>query len=577
MKGFKSEKQNKRTVSKKISLNELFLLATNKHKNGELKEASKYYQKSIELGIKSQSLLCNYGVLCKQLGENEKAIKLYEMTIKLYPNHPDAYYNYGNLLFHTNNIIKAEVLINKAIDLKSNFTQAYYVLSKILKSNNELIKAKNSLLKVIDLDPTFIEAILQLNELLLNLNQKIEAKNLLLNAIKVSKHSAELHINLGAILIELGELIEAELITRTAIDLNPNLAIPYKNLSVILRDSGNLNEAEVSIRKAIQIDPNYVKAIILLGTILLEKNNSDEAKKCWLKAIDLSPNSESAIFKLSKRLYHEQNYELAIHYLEKSNNEEAKVLLLGCILSLDKKSDFYIKYHQISSAKICNAEIGGIVEHANIIYKDKLDTLFCNKAIDYIMFDRINKECFSDDYFNQLIEYFKDSKNNKRYQAILKSGTQTSGNLFSLEYPFIKALKKSLEKKIFNYQQKYQNSTEGFIKNWPKNYELRSWMIGMKKGGFLQQHNHGYGWITGSFYLEIPELNDSHPDSGNIAFSYQGPYYPSKEKDFSLTKRVVKVRDICIFPSSLFHHTIPFQSTKERICFVFDLTPSKDL
>ena len=147
------------------------------------------------------------------------------------------------------------------------------------------------------------------------------------------------------------------------------------------------------------------------------------------------------------------------------------------------------------------------------------------------MFDQINEECFSNDHFNQLIQYFKNTKNNKRHQAILKSGTQTSGNLFSLKYSFIKAIKKSLEKKIFNYQQKYKDSTESFIKNWPKNYELRSWMIGMKKGGFLQQHNHGYGWITGSFYLEVPALNSNSPDSGNIAFSYQGPNYPTKEKD----------------------------------------------
>ena len=88
---------------------------------------------------------------------------------------------------------------------------------------------------------------------------------------------------------------------------------------------------------------------------------------------------------------------------------------------------------------------------------------------------------------------------------------------------------------------------------------------------FLAPHNHEYGWITGSFYLQIPKYNNNNDDSGNIAFSYQGPRYPKKDKDFNLTIKKIETRDICIFPSSLFHHTIPFESSEERICFVFDL------
>ena len=96
----------------------------------------------------------------------------------------------------------------------------------------------------------------------------------------------------------------------------------------------------------------------------------------------------------------------------------------------------------------------------------------------------------------------------------------------------------------------------------------------MKTGGFLKSHNHEYGWITGSFYLQIPKYNDND-DSGNIAFSYQGPRYPKKDKQFNLTIKKIETRDICIFPSSLFHQTIPFESTEERICFVFDLVQKK--
>ncbi len=577
MKNFKSEKPEKKEEQASSSLNQLLIIAISKHKEGDLNEARKYYQKCIESGMQTQDLICNYGVLCKQQGDTEKAIKLYKKAIELYPDYSEAYYNYGNLMLINKDMNQAELLTDKAIELKPNSSEAHYNLAQILIAKNKLIKAKISLQKTIELNPSNIRAYFLLSRLLCDIKCVNEAKLVLFKALKIFPNSAELHINLGALLLQKGELKDAESITRKAITLNPNLAIPYKNLGVILKESGNLNDAEIAIRKAINIDQNYTKAIVVLGIILLEKDNAEEAKRVWLKALQIVPNSGEAIYNLSKQLYYEKNYSLAIKYLKKSNEKRAKVLLLGCLLSLDKKLDFYSQYQSITSEKICNAEIGGIVEHANIIYEDKLDSLFCNQAIDYIMFDKINEECFSNEYFNQLINYFKDSKNNKRYQAILKSGTQTSGNLFSLEYPFISAIKKSLEKKILKYKQRFQDSQEGFIRNWPENYELRSWMIGMKKGGFLQQHNHGYGWITGSFYLEVPTSNNSQSDSGNIAFSYQGPSYPSKEKDFLLTKKIVNVRDICIFPSSLFHRTIPFQSNTERICFVFDLTPANNL
>ena len=93
----------------------------------------------------------------------------------------------------------------------------------------------------------------------------------------------------------------------------------------------------------------------------------------------------------------------------------------------------------------------------------------------------------------------------------------------------------------------------------------------MKTGGFIEPHNHRYGWITGSFYIQVPKYIDNIDNSGSISFSYKGPEYPTKGKSFFSTIKKLETRDICIFPSSLFHHTIPFKSNEDRICLVFDL------
>jgi len=172
-------------------------------------------------------------------------------------------------------------------------------------------------------------------------------------------------------------------------------------------------------------------------------------------------------------------------------------------------------------------------------------------------------------------EYFvKSGKIETKAQPLIHEAIQTTGNLFSLDYPFIRSIKKALEIKIENYKNQFKDSEQGFIRNWPKDYALRAWMLSMKTGGFIKSHNHRYGWITGSFYVKVPKKYDQS-DSGNISFSYQGPEYPTNDKNFNPIVKKVETRDICIFPSSLFHQTIPFDGQEDRICLVFDLIQKK--
>ena len=94
----------------------------------------------------------------------------------------------------------------------------------------------------------------------------------------------------------------------------------------------------------------------------------------------------------------------------------------------------------------------------------------------------------------------------------------------------------------------------------------------MKTGGNLKPHIHKEGWVSGTLYFNVPRVSGSN--AGNIAFSLQGDDLPTDGKQF-LPDEVLEVKkgDICIFPSSLFHYTIPFSSDQERVSFAFDLIP----
>ena len=270
------------------------------------------------------------------------------------------------------------------------------------------------------------------------------------------------------------------------------------------------------------------------------------------------------------RYCHERKYEEAIKILSSSKYGLCQSLYLDCLLSLDREEEYHKQVKIISANGTCNAELGGVIEHANCIYEKKTLSPFCDKAINYILFDKIKEDLFSSNHFNQLISYIRENKFNTKVQGSLHNGFQTSGNLFELKLPFIKSIEEAITLKIELYKSKFKDSQQGFIKNWPKKYRLGGWLIDTKSGGSLKPHMHEGSWISGSFYLKVPKSSNNE---GNIGFNPKGPLYPDKGKIFPEKIINIASRDICIFPSSLFHYTIPFESVEERICFVFDLVP----
>ena len=76
--------------------------------------------------------------------------------------------------------------------------------------------------------------------------------------------------------------------------------------------------------------------------------------------------------------------------------------------------------------------------------------------------------------------------------------------------------------------------------------------------------------MSGSLYLNLPKKkNDS---SGNIVFSLDG-VYPNDGKEYPKKEVNINKRDIVLFPSSVFHQTVPFSSDENRITLAFDIKP----
>jgi predicted 2-oxoglutarate/Fe(II)-dependent dioxygenase YbiX len=62
-------------------------------------------------------------------------------------------------------------------------------------------------------------------------------------------------------------------------------------------------------------------------------------------------------------------------------------------------------------------------------------------------------------------------------------------------------------------------------------------------------------------------------NQGSIEFSLEGGRLTNEKKIFPTKLVDLKKGDFILFPSSLFHSTVPIESNEERITLAFDVRP----
>ena len=158
----KSKKKKVNHKVSKLSKEQLINRAIKFHLEGNIQEASKYYQYCLDQGLNDQRIFSNYGVILKNLGKLKEAEIFYRKAIKLNPNYVDAHSNLGLILNDLEKFEEAEISYRKAIELNPNHANAHYNLGNILKYIGKLKEAEIYYRKAIELNPNFGDAYLNL-------------------------------------------------------------------------------------------------------------------------------------------------------------------------------------------------------------------------------------------------------------------------------------------------------------------------------------------------------------------------------------------------------------------------------
>jgi hypothetical protein len=270
-------------------------------------------------------------------------------------------------------------------------------------------------------------------------------------------------------------------------------------------------------------------------------------------------------------LLESHDYEQAAHHFKLSHFEKSQYYLLRCLYLQDKRSLFYDHLDDLIDQGEIHPMIGSLSCRAELNYGIERPNLFCKNPLNYV-----SKIDLSDQYdFGKIFVktsriILNDNRILKKRQELLTNGMQTAGNIFSLEPNLTKDIENTIRLEIDKYQTNYRDSKEGLITHWPRDYSLFGWLVSMTSGGQLQPHMHEKGWISGSIYINVPKK--SKVDSGNLVVCIEEQQLAGAHKGQEKSIDVV-TGSLCLFPASLLHYTIPFESNEERIVLAFDVVP----
>lgn len=480
------------------------------------------------------------------------------------------------VLLNNGKLAETEIAAKKLLARYPDVFILYHALALAQDGLAKFCESADSYSKALKLQPNTPDLLFNLGIALTHLNQFEEAVQSYQKAIKLQPQFFEAYGNLGTVLQKQGKLEEAITAYQQGLKINPQDARAYFNLGTALRDNGQLDDAVASYQKALQLFPNYTDAHNNLGETLRDQGNMQAAVTSYQAALALNPQHPQANYNMAEFLYLTKRFDEAIPFFQTSQLDDWQARSLYCLYKAEHFESFKHQLDElVATTKHTSPFIGTLSTHYAINFNVDNPYNFCKNGFDYVYRRSIPQIAEPNSpLLKDLLHDINNTEIAERKQGMLHFGTQSAGNLFKRPEASFRMLAELIKREFLNYKNQYHGADCELIKSFPENLEFTSsWFVKMRQGGHLDPHIHEIGWISGAVYLAMPTKRQQ-ADEGSFEYGTHGDNYPQKHHNFPAATVMPNVGDIILFPSSLFHRTIPFNSDEERICIAFDLRPA---
>lgn len=154
----------------------------------------------------------------------------------------------------------------------------------------------------------------------------------------------------------------------------------------------------------------------------------------------------------------------------------------------------------------------------------------------------------------------------------LRLGSQTQRDLTRAEAPAIRAFFRAIDHPIRRRIAALGRGADPFRRRATRAYGFNgAWSIKLRPAGFHVDHVHSRGWMSSACHIDLPASVEREPE-GWLKFGEPGiPTAPPLPPE-----RFVKpaLGQLVLFPSYMWHGTVPFSGDHHRLTIAFDIVPA---
>lgn len=159
------------------------------------------------------------------------------------------------------------------------------------------------------------------------------------------------------------------------------------------------------------------------------------------------------------------------------------------------------------------------------------------------------------------------------FEQSLRGGSQTTQHLEEAPHPAVRAFFAAVDAPIRRYLSALGETHAPLKARNTGEYAIAgAWSVLLGRGGRHVDHVHTEGWLSSAFYVDVPSTVGQPGRQGWLRFG-QPPFRTRPTLDADHYVRPLPGA-LVLFPSYMWHGTVPFTADERRLTVAFDLLPA---
>ena len=488
---------------------------------GETELAHDIFRRATELNPRYANAWHNLAGALAALGREPEAVDAALQALSLLRQAPyDAWFNLGVRAHRAGRLSHAATAFERALAAQPDDVNALNNLAAVRDAQHRPVEARALAARLLALAPGSLIAAHTYAAIWSKATEPADLMRALEQALAILARDADhagAHECAAVVFGKTGDFERALPHARDAVRLDPAHAGYRATLVRLLDEARRFDEAAEAARAALEAHPDDPTLTRLAGTIALERDRAAEAEPLFARTLALDPSDQAAIAQRA----------LALQSLQRA--DEARALR-------------------------------GLDRFVRAIRLDVPDG-------------------YTDaGYFNRALADDIRRHSRLRFEPVglAAKGGYLTEDLLADRTPAITGFERSLRAAIDAYVAGLErDDSHPFLARIPKAYSLNIWATRVAAQGVIDTHIHEASWLSGAYYVELPAgLGTAGSTAGWIEFGRPHRDLPEPDPD-ELVCLEPKVGTLLLFPSYVYHRTLPFEGEGERISISFDLAESR--